>query len=51
MSGEKAADLLTKPNTTQFWSNSALQNGADLLTKANSHLSPDICLAKKLLTC
>ena len=51
MSGEKAGDLLTKSNKSSFWSNSALQNGADMLTKANSHLSPDICLAKKLLTC
>jgi hypothetical protein len=40
MCGKKAADLLTKPKETTIWSNSVLQNGAELLTKANSHLSP-----------
>jgi hypothetical protein len=51
MCGKKAADLLTNPKVTQFSNNSVPPNGAELLTKANSHLSPDVCAAKKLLTC
>jgi hypothetical protein len=51
MCGKKAADLLKKPKETKIFSKSVLQNGAELLTKTNSHLSPDICVAEKLLTC
>ena len=51
MCGEKAADLLTNPKETKILNNSVLQNGAELLTIANSFLSTDICVAKKLLTC
>ena len=48
---EKAADLLTNPKETQILDNSVLQNGAELLIKANSDLILDSCVAKKLLTC
>jgi hypothetical protein len=51
MSGKKAADLLTKPNKTSIWSNSVLQNGADLTSELHQVVSSCIKLCQVMQRC